>query len=327
MRRSCFILLLALALFALAQARTMTPALAQVPAEGAAAAPAATAAATPAAGFNAEAFRANFLAGLAGRPNFPALTADSVQVDQAEKAASFGGMDVYAVKGRLVPAAGQAQPFLLFISADGKYHVSDIVELSEGRSIFKAARDHLREADLKDFGHVILKGQPGKPVVVYVSDPFCPYCREAFAYLLDKKDSFAELRLAHFPLSSHPGADIACALMAWAADKAPKKLADFVRFGYTDLAVPRVESRTPENLKKAWAQVAGAYLARFPELKALGKDGAAIVAALRESSYARNVAADMARAGSMDITGTPVIFVDKVRVVGFDQERLDELLK
>ncbi|PKN06968.1 MAG: hypothetical protein CVU73_14070 [Deltaproteobacteria bacterium HGW-Deltaproteobacteria-8] len=319
MRRSCLTLLLALALFALASAQTVTLALA----EGVAAQPAAA----PAAGFDAESFRTNFLAGLAGRPNFPAMTADSVQVDQAEKAASFGGMDIYAVKGRLVPAAGQAQPFLLFISADGKYHVSDIVELSQGRSILKDARDRMREADLKDFGHEVLKGQPGKPVVVYVSDPFCPYCRQAFAYLMDKKDSYSELRLAHFPLSSHPGADIACALMAWAADKAPQKAFDFVRFGYVDLALPKVKDRTPESLKKAWAQVAGAYLARFPELKALGKDGAAIVAALRDSSYARTVAADMARASSMEITGTPVIFVDKARVVGFDQERLDELLK
>lgn len=279
------------------------------------------------ASFDVEAFRKNFLAGLAGRQNFPDLTLDSVQVDQAERAASFGGLDIYAVKGRLVPEGGQSQPFLLFISADGQFHVSDIVRLSEGRSILKDARDKMRSADLQGFGHTILKGASGKPVVVYVSDPFCPYCRQAFAYLLGKKDSYSELRLAHYPLASHPGADIACALMAWAADKAPKKALDFVRFAYADLAVPKVENKSPENLKKAWVQVAGAYLARFPELKALGQDGAAIVAALADSPYARQVARDMAKAVSMDITGTPVAFVDKTRVVGFDQELLDELLK
>lgn len=315
MRRASLTILLALSLLVLAQ----IPAQASDPAAG----PKAGAGA----GFNAEAFRKNFLAGLAGRPNFPDLTPDSVLVDQAERAASFGGMDIYAVKGRLVPAEGQSQPFLLFISADGQHHVSDIIKLGEGRSILKDARDRMRAAELKDFGHTILKGQPGKPVVVYVSDPFCPYCREAFAYLMNKKDAYSEFKLAHYPLPSHPGADIACALMAWAVDKAPKKALDFVRFAYTDLAVPKVEDRTPENQKKAWAQVAGAYLARFPELKALGKNGAAIVAALSGSKYAQSVAEDMAKAGGMDITGTPVIFVDKTRVVGFDQERLDELLK
>jgi protein-disulfide isomerase len=314
MRRVCLTFFLAVTLLAVVQAAAL--------AEGAEAGSSAGAAA----GFNAEAFRSNFLAGLAGRHNFPAMTADSVQVDQVEKAASFGGMDIYAVKGRLVPAEGQSQPFLLFISADGKHHVSDIVSLSEGKSILKDARDRMRAADLKDYGHVIVRGQPGKPVVVYVSDPFCPYCREAFAYLMGKKDSYSELRLAHYPLASHPGADLACALMAWAADKAPKKALDFVRFGYADLAVPKAQDRSPENMGKAREQVAGAYLARFPELKALGRDGAGIVAALGDSAYARAVTADMAKAGSMDVTGTPVIFVDKARVVGFDQERLDELL-
>ncbi len=318
MRRIVPTLLLAQTLLALAQA----PALA----EGATAAPAA-APAGAATTFNVEAFRQNFLAGLTGRPNVPALNADSVQVDQTERAASFGGMDIYAVKGRLVPASGQAQPFLLFISADGQYHVSDIFSLSEGKSILKDARAKMRAADLKDFGQTVFKGPAGKPVLVYVSDPFCPYCRQAFAYLMDKKESFSEFRLAHYPLPSHPGADIASALMAWAADKAPKKLADFVRFAYTDLPVPKLQDRSPENLKKAWAQVAGAFLARFPEVKALGKDGAAIVAALNGSKYAKSVSEDMARAASMDISGTPVIFVGQTRVVGFDQERLDELLK
>jgi len=315
MRRICLTLSLVLTLLAV----TQSPAQADGPGPGVGS--------TSSTAFNAEAFRKNFLAGLAGRPNFPSLTTDSVQVDQAEKAASFGGKDIYAVKGRLVPAQGQAQPFLLFISADGQHHVSDIVSLSEGRSILKDARDRLRAVDLKDFGHTILKGQPGKPVLVYVSDPFCPYCRQAFSYLMGRKDSYSEFRLAHYPLASHPGADIACALMAWAADKAPKKVLDFVRFGYTDLPVPKAPDRSAESLHKAWVQVSSAYLARFPELKALGRDGAAIVAALADSPYAKGVAEDMAKAGSMDITGTPVVFVDQVRVVGFDQERLDELLK
>ena len=316
MRRIFSSLLLALTLLALAQAAAFAET--ATPAAGAAGA---------ATTFNVEAFRQNFLAGLAGRPNVPALTVDSVQVDQTEKAATFGGMDIYAVKGRLAPADGQAQPFLLFISADGQYHVSDIVSLNEGKSILKDARDKMRAADLKDFGQTVFKGKSGKPVLVYVSDPFCPYCRQAFAYLMGKKDSYSEFRLAHYPLPSHPGADIASALMAWSADKAPKKHADFVRFAYTDLPVPKLQDRSPENLKKAWAQVAGAFLARFPELKALGKDGAAIVTALNGSKYAQGVAEDVAKAASMDISGTPVIFVGQTRVVGFDQERLDELLK
>ncbi len=307
MRRVSISLLLALALLALTQ--TLALAEADAPA------------------FNAEAFRRNFVAGLSGRPNVPALTPESVQVDQVDKAATFGGLDIYAVKGRLAPEGGQSQPFLLFVSADGQFHVSDIISLAAGRSILKDARDRMRAADVKSLGHVIMKGTPGKPVVVYVSDPFCPYCRTAFALLMGKAGSFSELRLAHFPLASHPGADIACAILAWAEAKAPKKALDFVRFAYTELKAPAVPEKTPEALGRAWNEVAASFLVKFPELKALGKNGAAIVAALSDSAYARVVAEDMAKASGLEITGTPVVFVGDVRVVGFDEERLNELLK
>lgn len=277
-------------------------------------------------GFDVEAFRRNFVAGLVRRPNAPALRAADVRVDAAEKAARFAGTEIYIVRGALAPAGGQAQPFTMFVSADGRFYVSDIVDLEEGRSILKDARDKMRTADLKDLGHTLLKGT-GTRSVVYVSDPFCPYCRSAFAYLMGRTASFGEFRLAHFPLTSHPGADIACALMAWAAEKAPEKALDFARFAYTDLPVPKVADKSPENLQKAWVEVAAAFLARFPELKALGADGEAIVAALAGSAWDAAVQDDMAKAAGMDISGTPVIFVNGVRVDGFDQNRLGQLLK
>ncbi|MDP2849076.1 MAG: hypothetical protein Q8O35_12930 [Humidesulfovibrio sp.] len=279
-----------------------------------------------AAEFDAEAFRRNFVAGLASRANAPALQAADVRVEAAEKAAAFAGTDIYVVRGLLAPEAGQAQPFTMFVSADGRFYVSDIVELAAGKSILKDARDKMRASDLKTLGHTLMKGT-GKPAVVYVSDPFCPYCRTAFSYLMGKTAAFSELKLAHFPLTSHPGADIACALMAWAADKAPKRSLDFARFAYTDLPVPKLADRSPDSLKKAWIEVAQAFLVRFPELKALGKDGEAIVMALGGSPWDKAVQEDMAKAAGMDISGTPVIFVDGVRVDGFDQGKLGNLLK
>lgn len=287
---------------------------------------AALSAAPALAGFDAEAFRANFVAGLAGRANSPALTAQNVEVEAVEKAADFAGTEIYAVKGRLAPADGQAQPFLLFVSADGRFYVPDVVDLAAGKSVVKEARDRLRALDLAALGHVVMRGA-GKTPVVYVSDPFCPYCRESFAYLMGRTAAISEFRLAHYPLSSHPGADIACALMDWARDKAPKRALDFARFAYTDLPAPRVEDRAPESLRKAWLEVAGAFLARFPELKALGKDAEAVLAALVESKHVDAVRADMAQAAGMDILGTPVIFVNGARVDGFDEARLESLLK
>lgn len=280
--------------------------------------------ATP--GFDAESFRKNFVAGISGRPNAPALTMESVHVEAAEKAASFAGTEIFVVKGQLVPENSQPQPFMMFVSADGQFYVSDIVDMRAGKSILKEARERMQGTELKNMGHAIFKGT-GAPVVTFVSDPFCPYCRTAFAFLERKKSAFSEFRLVHYPLASHPGADIACALMVWAAEKEPKRLEEFVHFAYTDLPLPKVGERTPTNMKKAWVAVATAFLVRFPELKALGKNGEAIVAALGTSEYASAVAADIAKATSMDISGTPIIFVGSTRVEGFDDAKLEKLLK
>ncbi|MDR3641835.1 MAG: DsbA family protein [Humidesulfovibrio sp.] len=290
------------------------------------AAQAAFAASAIAPGFDADAFRKNFVAGLASHPNAPALTSADVHVDAAEKAASFGNMDIYVIKGELAPAGAQGQPFVMFVSADGKFYVSDIVDLSAGKSILKDARERVNSADLKGYGHTVFKGT-GKPVVVFVSDPFCPYCRQAFTYMMNKGAAYSDFRLAHFPLPSHTGADIACALMVWAAEKDPRHLADFVRFAYTDLPQPKIADKSEQNLEKAWVEVAGSFLKRFPQLSALGKDGKAIVSALNGSPYAKAVSADIAKAAGMDINGTPIIFVGDEKVVGFDPQRLDSLLK
>jgi len=277
-------------------------------------------------GFDAESFRKNFVAGLAGRPNAPALKVENVRVEKAEKAATFGGVDVYVVQGVLAPEEGQAQPFTLFVSADGKFYVPDIVDLAAGQSILKPARERARTADLKGFGRTVFHGS-GKTDIVFVSDPFCPYCREAFAYLMGKGAFYADFKLAHFPLTSHIGADTACAIMAWAEENDAEHLADYVRFAYLELPVPHVADRSQPNLEKAWAEVAEAFLKRFPKLSALGADGAAIVKSLQNSPYAKAVAADIARASGMNINGTPIIFVGETRVEGYDVPRLDSLLK
>jgi len=277
-------------------------------------------------GFDVEAFRKNFVAGLAGRANAPDLDVSNVRIEAAELAAPFGGTEIYVVRGSLAPKGGQPQPFTMFVSADGRFYVSEIVDLAAGKSILKDARDRLRAEDLKTLGHSLLTGT-GAPVVIYVSDPFCPYCRMAFAYLMGKTSAFSEFRLAHFPLTSHPGADITCALMAWAVDKAPERSLDFARFAYSELPAPQVVDKSPANMRKAWVEVASAFLKRFPELKALGKDGEAIVEALTDSPWDKAVREDMAKAADLDISGTPVVFVGGARVDGFDQPRLGALLK
>lgn len=277
-------------------------------------------------GFDVEAFRKNFIAGLASRPNAPALDVGDVRVDAVEKAASFAGTEIFAVRGELARKGSQAQPFTMFVSADGRFYVSELVELAAGKSVLKPARDKMRALDLKSLGHTLVTGT-GARTVIYVSDPFCPYCRTGFAYMMGKTAAFGEFKLAHLPLSSHPGADIACALMAWAADKAPERSLDFARFAYADLAAPSVKDRSAANMQKAWVEVAAAFLKRFPELKALGGSGEAIVQALVGSSWETAVREDMAKAAALDISGTPVSFVDGVRVEGFDHARLESLLK
>jgi len=184
-------------------------------------------------------------------------------------------------------------------------------------------------AELRDLGRPVFTGAAGKPVLVYVSDPFCIYCRQAYSFLMERTAGFSELRLAHMPLKTHPGSSAACVILAWAEANARHRFPEFVRFAYTELAMPGAvrTGRSETDEVKAANNVAAAFLARFPELKALGADGPAIIDALRNSSYASAVSDDMAKARALNITGTPVTFVGQERVVGYNRARLDELLR
>jgi len=183
--------------------------------------------------------------------------------------------------------------------------------------------------ELRNLGRPVLRGAAGKPVLVYVSDPFCIYCRQAYSFLMERTAGFSELRLAHMPLKTHPGSGAACVILAWAEANTRQRFPEFVRFAYTELAMPGTArtGRGETDEAKAANDVAAAFLARFPELKTLGADGPAIIDALRNSSYASAVSDDMAKARALNITGTPVTFVGQERVSGFDRVRLGELLR
>jgi hypothetical protein len=142
-------------------------------------------------GLDAEAFRRNFIAGLSGRRNAPALSPDNVRILSTEKAAAFAGTDIYAVRGELTPADGQAQPFTLFVSADGRFYVSDIIDLAPGKASSSPRATRCRPRTSRSSAMSSPRARPAHGGLRV--RPVLPYCRMAFAFLMEKPQAFAEL--------------------------------------------------------------------------------------------------------------------------------------
>lgn len=59
----------------------------------------------------------------------------------------------------------------------------------------------------------------GKTDILFISDPFCDFCRMAYDDITNKKKVVRKLFVVHVPMRAHPGADMACALAAYLTKK------------------------------------------------------------------------------------------------------------
>lgn len=226
-------------------------------------------------------------------------------------------LDLYAVRVKLEPAEkGQKEGDLKFlVDASGNVSMADIKSMTTGRSVVSDAMDEINRVDLPDdFGDLLTKGN-GDHEVVFVSDPFCPYCRKAFEFLLDRKERFGEFRTVHMPLEMHNGADA----VTWAVKEAEASGVDpmaAMKVAYRDVA-PIKQDEKP-------SKVLNAFLETFPALAKKWDSPEDAYYYLR-GKYAGEDK-DVQKARELGVTGTPGIFIDGVRVKGFDQNKIADLL-
>ncbi|MBI5594388.1 MAG: hypothetical protein HY881_28400 [Deltaproteobacteria bacterium] len=234
-----------------------------------------------------------------------------------EKKITFqsSGLMLYGVKLKILPVLpGQKNEYLyLVVDPSLTVQYSDILDMETGANILNQITTELRRIDLpeKGIGSETYKGG-GSHQIVLISDPFCPYCRQVWGYLLQHKDKINLLKLAHYPVNTI--SETACAVLEFARQKQLNYF-DIVNFSYTKM-----------NFSKSPVEILSQYTAEFPALKECwGQDLEAAVQKLR-AEFLPIIQREQSEIKDMGLSGTPITFVDGVMINGANFPTFDELM-
>lgn len=247
------------------------------------------------------------------------ISPEDVQIDKKQPV-SVQGLSLYAVRLLLTPrvqaegAAPEADEMVLLTDPSGTVQFGMVMDIRTGQEIAMAqATDLTRISFPSHLASPVLTGQ-GDKEVIFVSDPFCPYCRQAYLFLQDQLSRISKLSIAHLPLPMHPGADATVWVMKFAHETAPSLHQAVVEFSYTSLLPP-----TALHVEEAQQQVIAQFLKRFPELS--GQETEAFYFYLK-GKYEADTAAAVKALQKLHITGTPVILVEGQPIHGFNKQEI-----
>lgn len=159
----------------------------------------------------------------------------------------------------------------------------------------------------------------GSHDVTLVTDPFCPYCRQALEYLASQLTLIANLKLVHLPLAMHPGADAAAWVMEFAREEAKDLYKQVVEFAYTALNSPAGTNGQPLQGDEAQKNVLKQFIGKFPKLTKQPLD--AFLYYLKGKYEPQDLSTRRALQ-KLRISGTPVVIIDGQPVHGFDQKEI-----
>jgi len=248
-------------------------------------------------------------------PAYSGFNADKVVIEKLIPF-QFQGQTFFGVRLKILPIIPeQTHEFLyLFVDRDINYQFSDIIRIDTGVSEFNPLMVELRRFDLPatGIGQEIFQGS-GAHQITFVSDPFCPYCRQVWGYIDQNRSKLKSLKLAHYPI--HSTSQIACAVMMF-AQKNRLNVLDIVNFSYTRL-----------NSSESPVDILNQYASEFPDLKKLWGADLQKTAEKLQTEYSPMVAKEHTEIRDLGIMGTPITFVDGYMIEGFNVPKFNELIK
>jgi len=223
-------------------------------------------------------------------------------------------LTMYAVRLLMsIPDTGQKQHVTMIVDRTGTIQLDGaFVDLITGRSIHQGVMNELNrvEHDLQ-LGDILYKGS-GRAEVLFLSDPFCPYCRHAYEFFLTQKNRVDELRIAHFPLDPGSGAVALTFLMMDHKDNDNfQKVVDF--------AYKVDRNRLAGNPDH---EVIRVFNEKFNTYPGTPEEVFVYLTEKHQNSLAR----DMEDMRGIGLSGTPMIIIDGVKVEGFNRNRVTDLL-
>jgi protein-disulfide isomerase len=277
--------------------------------------------------------------GLPLTPAFQAFTPEQIVITK-KIPFSVGGTTMYLVSltfkapqqlGR--GASSEDQTLVVAVDETGSYQFDNIVEIATNANLLLPAKREVTKAALPaTFGDTVFSGS-GKEDVVFISDPFCPFCRTAFDYFLTKLPKIKTLKLVHRPIPQlHPLAEIASLVMLHAGETLPTaELLNVVKYAYGPMydAVPADKregrSGTPAAQTAAETAVVDGFLKAFPTLQKWSslEDAYYFI----KGKYGQKLASEQSYIDTLGVQGTPVIYANGYQIRGFNRPELDAIFK
>jgi protein-disulfide isomerase len=230
-------------------------------------------------------------------------------------------------------ASSEDQTLVVAVDATGTYQFDNIIEIATNANLLLPAKREVTKAALPaSFGDTVFAGS-GKEDVVFVSDPFCPFCRQAFDYFLTKLPKIKTLKIVHRPIAQlHPLAEIVSLVLLHAGETLPTgELFNVTKYAYGPMydAVPadKREGRqgAPADQKAAEMSVLDGFLKKFPSLQKWTslEDAYYFI----KGKYGQKLAAEQTYIDTLGIQGTPVIYANGYQIRGFNRPELDTIFK
>ena len=255
-----------------------------------------------------------------------------------------GDLDLYLVKVQFKNPEAESEDnygnveLVMLVDHTGTFQLPDVFRISDGASQTAEEKRIMYTVEHKDgLGDLVAKGD-GPHNVIFISDNFCPYCKQAYSFFLQNLKRIAELRIVHLPMPSlHPTATIASAVMSYAKDiMAPDRFFDLVTFAYNALepgerilkGTGRNENTpiTPDELKEMELDVVNQYVAKFPEL-GKERDVKSLYDHVKKNfgKKREKEAAEVSR--QMKVSGTPATLSNGYLIRGFNRVELQKTLE
>lgn len=258
------------------------------------------------------------------------LTGDNITIKQ-KTPIRVGNTELWMVKIEFqgLPTTGpdDAKNIDMTMTVDptGTYQFADITHIEKASSMFGRARRALSKVEVPvNTGTPLWKGT-GSTEAIFISDPFCPFCRKEYVFLKENKAKIGSVKILHLPMPElHPTAKITSAILVYAKDKLPaEKFVEAVDFAYTDLNAGQENNKA--TLQQQELAIVEQFIKKFPELKGTQETEAFFY--YIKGKYVAVVDEEAMKISKLfNVRGTPVTIIDGVSIRGFNKTEIIDAL-
>lgn len=185
-------------------------------------------------------------------------------------------------------------------------------------AIFSAGEKQIARQNTipKELASLAFKGT-GQTDIVFLTDPFCHYCKKGYQFLSQHLELIREFSVAHMPSAGQPGSSAATWVICYAIEQGGdvKGVLDFT---YSALEAPKASS-----MKEVSLLVLDKYQKRFPTLfKGSAEDFYTFLSA----KYSQKVSKNAQTLNNLGFNATPFFQVKGTVLRGFNPDALQKLI-